>query len=377
MKDYYKILGVERNATEEQLKKAYRKLAIQYHPDKNPDNKEAEEKFKEISEAYEVLSDPDKKARFDRGEDLNGHNMGGHGFGEDFMGDFMKNFGGFGNFRTRRQESQAPKKGTDLRIRFGVTLNEIITGVHKKIKIDREINCDSCHGTGGKNKDSIVDCQSCGGTGVISVRQQTIIGVMIQQHTCPNCGGKGKEIKEKCDSCSGAGLVKKADNVEFDIPAGVVNGISLNIHNLGNECKGGGQNGNLVVEILEIEHQKFKREGINIISDIFISYADAVIGNDSIEIETIDGLVKIKIEPGTESGRILRLKGKGIPNVDAPKQRGDQLVFVNVFIPKNLSEEDKKIVSKLNKIESSIPNEKNTQHIKGTYSRIREYGDLH
>lgn len=386
MKDYYKILGVDRNASEEQIKKAYRKIAMKYHPDKNPDNKEAEEKFKEAAEAYEILNDPEKKARFDRGEDPSGKMSGFRGesdFGNaDFMEDFMRNFnngqgfGGFGNNFKRRHQAQ-PKKGQDLRIRISLDIHEIVSGVHKKIILPREINCKDCLGTGAKNKESIVKCSNCEGTGVYSVRQQTQFGMFVQQTTCPKCNGAGSEIIAICNSCSGAGLISQSDNIEFDVPAGAVNGINMSINNLGNEAKGGGENGNLIIEISETEHPKLKREGLNIISDIFISYYDAVVGNDSVQTETVDGPVKIKIDSGTESGKILRLKGKGIPSLDNPTQRGDQLVFVNIFVPKNISDEDKNTISKLKKIKSAVPNEKNTEHIKGTYSRIKDYEELY
>jgi len=385
MKDYYKILEVERGSSEEQIKKAYRKVAMKYHPDKNPDNKEAEEKFKAVAEAWEILGDPEKKARYDRGEDPNGKVGGfggGHGFGgehfsmEDFMNQFGGHgFGGFGNAGRRR--AQTVKKGSDLRIKINLTLEEIVSGVHKKIILPRQINCKDCSGTGAKDKESIVNCSDCGGTGIVSIRQQTPVGIFVSQETCFKCRGVGTQIKEHCKTCSGEGLITNSDNVEFDVPAGVVGGMNLSLHKLGNEAKGGGENGNLIIEISEIEHPKLKRDNINIISDIFISYHDAVIGNDSFLTETVDGPVKIKIDPGTESGKILRLKGKGIPNVNNPSHKGDQLIFVNIFVPKNISEEEKKIVTKLKKVKTSIPNDENTQHIKGTYSRIKDYEELY
>jgi molecular chaperone DnaJ len=264
-----------------------------------------------------------------------------------------------------------------LRIKIPISIHESITGTHKKIKLQREINCRDCSGTGAKNKESIINCGVCGGTGVATIRQNTQFGQFIQQTTCPNCRGAGKEIKEKCSSCFGAGLKSELDNIEFDIPVGATTGINISIHNLGNEAKGGGDNGNLIVEINDIEHPIFKREGNDIFSDVFISYHDAVSGNDSLEIDTVDGKVNIKIEPGTESGKLLRLKGKGVPNINNPSQRGDQLVFVNIFVPKNITEEEKKYISKLKKIKSAEPDNEKTQHLKGVYSRIREYDDLH
>jgi len=381
MKEYYKILGVEKNASAEEIKKAYRKLALQNHPDKNPGNKEAEEKFKEIAEAYEILSDPDKKAKFDRGE-VSGDNFGGFnhtGFGDDIMAEFFRGFGGHfgGGFNGRQRQRQAVNKGKDLRVKIPLTIHETITGVHKKIILPREVNCKTCSGSGAKNKDSFVMCVNCQGSGVITTHQQTMLGVVMTQHTCDKCSGSGQSIKDVCTSCAGNGLVGHSEQVEIDIPAGAVQGINMSFGNLGCEAKGGGENGKLIVEITEIEHPKLKREGHNIFLDVFVSYLDAVLGNDSIEIETADGNAKIKIEPGTETGKILRLKGKGIPVIDNPTQRGDQLIFINIFIPKNISEADKKIISKLKKVKLSIPDEKNTEHLKGIYSRMREYDELH
>lgn len=373
-KDLYKILEVEKNASEEELKKSYRKLSKIYHPDVKETGDEA--KFKEIAEAYEILSDPNKKAKYDRGDI--GDNFGGNSSMEDFLRNF--NFGGgFGGnfFGGRGQRQNRQNRGSDLRIKVPMSINDIVTGVHKKIVIHRDINCKTCTGTGAKSKESIINCSVCNGSGVVTHRQQTPMGMMVSESTCHACGGQGKTIKEKCGDCSGRGLVSNSDNIEFDIPAGAVDGINLSVNGLGSEAKGGGVSGNLIVEISETEHPILKRDNTNIISDIFISYHDAVTGNDSLEIETVDGNVKVKIEPGTESGKILRLKNKGIPNINNPTQRGDQLVFVNIFVPKNLTEEEIKTVSKLKKIKTAIPNGENTQNIKGVYSRIKDFEELY
>ena len=375
-KDLYNILGLEKNASEDEIKKAYRKLAIKYHPDKNPGDKEAEEKFKEVAEAYDILTNPEKKAKYEN----EGQFAGGPGFGSNFggfsMDDFLNSFG-FNRNQRRYQQQNNIKRGSDLRIKIPITIQESFSGVHKIIKLNREINCRECSGTGGKNKESIIDCNICGGAGIVTNVQNTQFGQFVQQTTCPNCRGAGKEIKEKCNSCFGAGLKSEPDNIEFDIPMGASSGINISIQNLGNEAKGGGQNGNLIIEIVDIEHSVLKREGLNVISDIFISYYDAVYGNDSLEIETVDGKAKIKIEPGTESGKILRLKNKGIPNINNPSQRGDQLVFINIFVPKNLTEEELKYVSKLKKVKAAEPTEEKINHLKGVYARIKEYDELH
>ena len=377
-KDPYKILEVEKNSSEDEVKKSYRRLSKLYHPDVKETGDES--RFKEIAEAYEILSDPNKKAKYDRGE-MN-ENFGGQRQGNSSMEDFFRNFHfggepGFNFFGGRGQRQSQTQRGSDLRIKIPLTIHEIITGVHKKIIINRNINCKTCSGTGAKNKESIINCSRCDGAGFVMHRQQTPMGVIAHQSTCPACGGQGKEIIEKCNDCHGNGLMSHSDNIEFDIPAGAVDGINLSVNGLGSEAKGGGIAGNLIVEVSEIEHQILKRDNSNIISDIFISYYDAVIGNDSLEIETVDGLVKVKIDPGTESGKILRLRAKGIPNINNPSQRGDQLVFINIFVPKNLSEEEQKVVSKLKKIKTSIPDSENTQNIKGVYSRIRDYEELY
>lgn len=371
-KDLYKILGLEKNASEADIKKAYRKLSKLYHPDVKETGDES--KFKEIAEAHEILMDPEKKAKHEN-EDMFGGAQGFHG-GFNMADELFKNFGGF-HFNTRRQSQTVKPKGGDLRIKIAISLDEIVTGVHKKIKLQRNINCTHCSGSGGKNKDSVIDCDSCNGTGTVTTRQQTSMGILVQQYTCVKCNGVGKEIKEKCTSCHGEGLVSNSDNIEFDIPPGAVQGVNLNINNLGNEAKGGGENGNLIIEINEIEHPTLKKEGLDILSDIFISYYDAVIGNESLEVETVDGTAKIKIEPGTESGKLLRLRGKGIPNINNFTQRGDQLVFVNIFIPKTITEEEAKTINKLKNLKSAEPNKEKTQHLKGVYSRIREYDELH
>src|SRR3972149_1478006 len=370
----YNILEVDKTASQEEIKQSYRKLVKKHHPDKGGD----ENTFKKISNAYDILSNPEKKAKY---ENDGMFNDGGFGFNPHSMADELcrrhaESFG-FRGGSSRHAQQTKTRRGGDLKIRISLTIHELITGAHKKVKLQREINCPDCSGTGAKNKESIVKCSVCDGTGIVTIRQNTQMGMMIQQYTCQHCGGEGKEIKEKCNSCKGQGMISNSDEVEFDIPAGAVEGINLNINNVGNEARGGGNNGSLIIEITEIEHPIFKKEGNNILTDVFISYYDAVIGNDSLEINTVDGNVKVKIEPGTESGKILRLKGKGIPNINNPSQRGDQMVYVNIFVPKTLTEEERKSITELKNVKSAEPDSEKTQHLKGVYSRIREYDEFH
>jgi molecular chaperone DnaJ len=384
-RDYYEILEIKKDATQDEIKKAYRKLAIKYHPDKNPDNKEAENKFKEINEAHEVLSDPDKRQKYDS----YGHNFERGGFGHggghansDMFQEFMRQHG-FGNFgfggwndmgRGQRQQ-QRRRKGSDLRIQITLTLKEILTGVHKKIKIKRETNCTDCGGNGSKNGNSIDQCDNCNGTGTQTNMFQRGNTVFQQSSVCTKCHGEGKKIKEPCSKCRGVGLESKMEEVEFDIPKGAVSGYVFQVNGAGNEARGGGDSGNLVIVIDEVIDPVLKREGININSDIFISFFDAVLGNNEIEVPTIDGSVKIKIEPGTENGKLLRLKGKGIPEITTDRI-GDQMVYVNVYVPKSVSEEEKKKLEKLKNIDSFIPTKEKIEHIKGVYSRILDDIDL-
>lgn len=370
LKDLYDTLGVDKDSSDDEIKKKYRKLSKIYHPDMKETGDES--RFKEILNAYEILSDPDKKAKY---ENDNIPNNGRGGFSESMMDELFKNFGGYG--RRHYQHQNIRPRGDDLRVEIFLSIHELITGVHKKINLQRKMNCRDCSGSGAKNKESIIKCDKCGGTGVFATVQNTPLGQLLTQHTCPRCSGQGTEIKEKCNSCHGQGLVLNNEDIEFDIPAGATNGVNIGINGFGNEAKGGGDNGNLIINMNEIEHPIFKREGIDIMSDIFISYHDAVLGNDFTEINTVDGLAKIKIEPGTESGKVLRLKGKGIPIINNPSQRGDQLVYVNIFIPKTITEEEKKTIIELKNVKSAEPDNEKTQHIKGVYSRIREYDDLH
>jgi len=376
LKDLYAVLGVSKNAKEEEIKKAFRNLSKKYHPDvKETGNKDL---FQKIQHAYEVLSDENKRGKYDRGElDANGNvNQNFHGF-RDFGGFNMEDLFGF---RNPFQQRRAPlNKGSDLRIKVTLTIQEILTGVHKTIKLKRQVKCKDCQGKGGKGE--YVGCQDCGGAGFRVMRQTTPMGIIQHQVPCQRCKGEGSNIHSDCKTCSGSGLVSANDTVDFDIPVGAVHGIQLSLSNVGDEAKtnshGPGINGNLIIEIVEIEHETLKRDNINIVSDVYISFVDAVIGNDSFEIETIDGAAKIKIEPGTESGKLLRLRGKGIPDIEQPNRIGDHLVFINIFVPSKLDEEELKSLSKLKKSKSYQPTKENTKQHRGVFKKIQDYNSVH
>jgi len=324
-RDYYEILGVSKSATPEEIKKAYRKMAIKYHPDKNQGDKAAEEKFKEAAEAYEVLKDEDKKARYDRfghagmGQGGGGFGgFGGGGFGGGMtMDDIFSNFGdifggrGGGGGRTRGQG----ERGSNLRIKVSLTLEEIANGVTKKIKVKKQSVCDQCHGSGAKDSSSVQTCSTCGGAGAVRQIRSTMLGQMQTTTTCPSCSGTGKTIKDRCTKCKGDGRTLKEETIELPIPAGVEEGMQLSMRGKGNAGKRGGPAGDLLINIEEKPHESLQRDGMNLIYDLYVNFADAALGT-SIEVPTIDGRVKIKIPPGTQSGKIFRLKGKGLPNVN-------------------------------------------------------------
>ncbi|MFN3316500.1 MAG: molecular chaperone DnaJ, partial [Raineya sp.] len=353
-RDYYDILGVGRNASPDELKKAYRQLAIKYHPDKNPGNAEAEEKFKEAAEAYEVLSDPEKRRRYDQfgHSGMGGAGSGAGGFGGMDMEDIFSRFsdifgGGSSGFESffGGGSSRGVRKGSNLRIKLKLTLQEIAEGAEKKIKVKRHVACKACNGNGSKNGASLQNCATCGGTGQVRRVTNTMLGQMISTSTCPTCEGTGKVISQKCDVCAGEGRVLEEEIIPIRVPAGVMEGMQLSIAGKGNYPRRGGQYGDLYVVIEETEDEMLKRDGANIIYDLYISFIDAALGA-SVEVPTIDGKVKIKIEPGTQSGKILRLKGKGVKDLQS-YERGDQLIHVNIWTPKKLTNEERAILEKL------------------------------
>ncbi len=381
-RDFYDILGVTRSSSADEIKKAYRKLAIKYHPDKNPGDKEAEEKFKEAAEAYEILSSPEKKQRYDQfghaGTSAAGGGYGGghmnmedifSQFGDIFGGGggspFESFFGGGGQSRGGRRAA----RGTNLRIKVKLTLEEIAKGVEKKIKVNKQVVCNTCDGTGAKDRSSFHTCNTCGGTGSVRRVTNTILGQMQTTSTCPTCNGEGTQITSKCNACHGDGVVRGEETISINIPAGVSEGMQLSMSGKGNAAPRGGMPGDLIILIEEIPHDTLQREGNNVVYDLHISFIDATLGA-SVEVPTIDGKAKIKIEPGTQGGKILRLKGKGVPEVNS-YHRGDQLVYVNIWTPKALSRDERDLLEKL----QSSPNFKPQpgKNEKSFFERMKEY----
>jgi molecular chaperone DnaJ len=356
-KDYYELLGVSKSATPEELKKEYRKLAIKYHPDKNPGDSEAEAKFKEIAEAYSVLSDPDKKARYDR---FGHEGMGGaSGFGggggvnmEDIFSQFGDIFGDgspFGSFFGGGGRSgggrKAVRKGSDLRIKLKLNIEEIANGVEKKIKVKRYVSCKTCTGNGSKHGTSLQTCGTCNGTGQLRRVQQTMLGQMVTTNTCHTCNGEGKIVMDRCETCFGEGRTLEEDLISIKIPAGVAEGMQLSMSGKGNVPSRGGVAGDLLIQIEEEEHPTLKRDGNNIIFDLPLNFVDAILGKE-VEIPVISGKVKINIKAGTQGGEVLRLKGKGLKDING-YGIGDQLIYVNLYTPKSVSSEERTILEKL------------------------------
>jgi len=377
-RDYYEVLGVSKEATKDEIKKAYRKQALKYHPDKNPGDKKAEEHFKEAAEAYEVLSNDEKKARYDRyghagmgssGGGFSGNTMTMEDIFSSFGDIFGDAFGGFGAFGGGGRRGRRVNKGTNLRVKVKLNLREIASGCEKKIKVTKYNNCDTCGGTGAADSSSISNCSTCHGSGHVTRVTNTMLGQMQTTAVCPACGGEGKTITKKCTSCYGEGIVQKEEVIKINIPAGVGKGMQMTVSGKGNAPRRGGINGDLLVVIDEEEHPDLIREGNDLIYNLFISIPDAVLGTH-VEIPTVDTNVKIKIEPGTQPGRILRLRGKGLPEVNG-YGRGDLLVNVNVWIPKSISREELRLFEKFRESKSFEPApDKND---KGFFERMRGY----
>ncbi|MDX9848524.1 MAG: molecular chaperone DnaJ [Tenuifilaceae bacterium] len=362
-RDYYEVLGVSKGASKEEIKKAYRQMAIKYHPDKNPGDHTSEEKFKEAAEAYEVLSDDNKRARYDQFGHA-GMNGGSGGFGgggmtvEDIFSQFGDIFGGhfgssFGGFGGGGRSSRRVNKGADLRVKVKLNLHEIANGVEKKLKVNKYVGCKSCSGTGAANGSSYSTCSTCRGSGYVTRVTNTLLGQMQTTSPCPTCNGEGKMITDRCTSCSGEGIVRDAEVITVKIPAGVAEGMQMSVSGKGNAARRGGVNGDLLVLIEEEKDSNLTRDGNDLIYSLYLSFPESALGAP-VEIPTVDGKVKIKIEPGTQPGRVLRLRGKGLPDVNG-YGRGDLLVSINVWVPKNLSKDEKAILEKLSKSENFTP----------------------
>lgn len=383
-KDYYAVLGVGRDATPEEIKKAYRQMALKYHPDRNSGNKEAEEKFKDAAEAYDVLSNPDKKSRYDQfGEaGVNGNASGGFGgqggnfsmddifrqFGDIFGGHFGGGFGGgddddeggsFGPFGTfsgfggRSRGGNRVQRGTDIRIHIKLTLAEIMHGVEKTVKINKLVPCTECGGAGAVHPSDIKGCTTCNGTGMVTKISNTILGRMQTSSPCPACHGEGKVIVNPCRTCNGTGVVRSADEISFKIPAGATEGMQMKIAGKGNAGKNNGISGDLLVVIDEVEDENLKREGTDLNYQLYISIPEAVEGCVK-EVPTVDGKIRLKVDAGTQSGKILRVRGKGIPDVNG-YGNGNLNVFVQVWIPKKISRDEKALLDKLSESSNFKP----------------------
>lgn len=382
-RDYYDVLGVTKGASAEEIKKAYRKMAIKYHPDKNPGDKQAEDNFKEAAEAYEVLSNPEKKQRYDHygHAGVGGAAGGGYGGGgmnmDDIFSQFGDIFGGGGSpfesfFGGGGQQSRGGRrvsKGSNLRIKVKLTLEEIANGTEKKIKVNKQIACKTCDGSGAKDRSSISTCNTCGGSGAVRRVTNTILGQMQTTSTCPTCNGSGQQVTAKCTSCHGEGILRGEETITINIPAGVSDGMQLSMSGKGNAAPHGGVPGDLIILIEEIPHETLKREGNNVVYDLHLSIIDAALGH-SVEVPTIDGKAKIKIEPGTQSGKLLRLKGKGIPEVNS-YHRGDEIIHVNIWTPKALSSEERSMLEKLRESPNFKPQP--GKHDKSFFEKMKEY----
>lgn len=381
-RDYYEVLEVLKTASAEEIKKAYRKMALKYHPDKNPGDKASEEKFKEAAEAYEILSNAEKKAKYDRfghagvggagggfgGGNMNMEDIFQH-FGDIFGGHFggFEGFGGFGG-RGHAQRGHRVNRGSNMRIKVKLTLEEIAHGVQKKIKVNKYVSCKTCSGSGAQSG-GFSTCTTCHSSGQIRRVQNTILGQMQTTSTCPSCGGEGKIIADKCKFCYGDGIVRAEEVITIDIPAGVAEGMELSMRGKGNMGPRNGTAGDLLIAIEEIPHPELTRDGNNLHYDLYINFADAALG-ENVEIPTIEGKAKIKIQPGTQAGKILRLKDKGLPSING-YGKGDLLVTINVWTPNDLTPEERKILEKLRLSPNFKPNP--TDKEKSFFSRMKEY----
>lgn len=361
-RDYYEILEVSKSASAEEIKKAYRKKAIQYHPDKNPGDAKAEEMFKEAAEAYEVLSDENKRARYDQFGHAGVGGAAGGGFGggmsmEDIFSQFGDifggHFGGFGGFGGFGRTARRTNRGSDLRVKVKLNLKEILNGVEKKIKVKKYVSCTHCSGNGSENGTSVSTCGTCNGSGVVTRVANTILGQMQTTSTCPSCNGDGKTITKRCAHCNGDGIVHDEEVISIRIPAGVEEGMQLSMSGKGNAARRGGINGDLLILVEEEEDPNLIRDRNDVIYNLFISFPTAALGG-TVEVPTIEGVAKVKIDPGTQPGKVLRLRNKGLPSVNG-FGTGDELINVNVYVPENLSDSEKKKIEEMDKSPNFAP----------------------
>ena len=378
-RDYYEVLGVEKTATEAEIKSAYKKLAIKYHPDRNPDNPEAEAKFKEAAEAYEVLHDPQKRQQYDQFGFNGPQGFGGAGFSDindifSAFGDIFGGggFGGFGGFGGGSRGHQKPiYRGRDQRLRVELNLQEIVNGTTKKFKIKNDVVCEHCHGSGSADG-KVETCSRCNGTGVVITTRQSFLGIMQSQTTCPDCRGEGTVIKNKCTDCHGEGIVPGENVVEVNFPAGLAEGMVLNMEGKGGAGRHNGVNGDLQIIIKEKPDDTLIRDGNNLIYNLLLSIPMATLGG-SVEVPTIDGSAKINITPGTQPGTVLRLKGKGVPEVQGyVKQRGDEVINISVYVPETLTKEEKEQMKAAQESDSFKPSESIKKKI---FNKFRSYFD--
>jgi len=396
-RDYYEVLGVSRSASKDEVKKAYRKLAMKYHPDKNPGNSEAEEHFKEVNEAYEVLSNDDKRRRYDQfghaGVGSSASSQGGAYGGTADFGDIFSAFSDmFGGARTsggaggspfgfedmfgggfssgsRRQRAETGIRGGDLKIRLKLTLEEIAKGVEKTLKIKKQVPCEVCNGTGSKTG-VLETCPTCQGAGEVRQASKTMFGQFVNITACPTCGGEGKVVKDRCTACHGEGIKQGETTVKVNIPAGVEDGNYLTLRGQGSAGPRGGANGDLIVIVEEVSHKLFTRKGDDVIYNLPVGYPDMVLGT-KVEVPTLEGRVKLTVPPGTQPNTMLRISGKGIGHLKAPG-RGDQLVRVNVYIPRDPSHKDRELLKEMRgKSENLLPDEK-ADHEKSFFEKARD-----
>lgn len=383
-RDFYEILGVSKSASADEIKKAYRKVAMQFHPDRNPGDKAAEEKFKEAAESYEILSDADKKAKYDRfGHQAFGPGTGGGGgyggggmdmndifsqFGDVFGDDMFGGFFGSGQSRSRGGAKARGQRGSNLRIKLKLNFEEIANGVNKQVKVKKHVLCFTCNGNGAKDSSSVQNCGTCKGSGQVRKVTNTFLGQMQTVNTCPTCNGEGSTVTAKCTACKGEGRVYGEETISIDIPAGVQDGMQLSMSGKGNAGERGGASGDLIIMIEEEQHESLHRDGLNVSFDLYITIPDAIFGTN-VEVPTIDGRAKIKIPAGTQSGKIFRLKGKGFPEVQG-YAKGDQLIHVNIWTPQEVSEEEKIALNKMQESENFKP--KPVKGDKSFYDKVKE-----